>query len=50
MNFPGIFAEARLISDYGPAFADGYSYQEKVRTARILKTIRQLHRLGTDKW
>ena len=46
MNFQQRFEEAKLISEYGPAFADSYEHEDKVRTARLLKTIRQLHEIG----
>ena len=38
--------EQELNSQYGPAFADSYSYQERVRVANILRTIRALHKFG----
>ena len=49
MNFQRRFEEAKLLSQYGPAFASEYSYEDKVRTAKLMKTIRQLHMQGNYK-
>ena len=46
MEFQQKLAEADLDLSYGPAFADSYSYDEKVRIAETIKMIRRLHRQG----
>ena len=46
MDFQRRLAEADLDLTYGPAFADSYSYDEKVRIAETIKMIRRLHRQG----
>ena len=43
-------AEAELIAKYGPAFADSYQYEDRVRVAKVLETIRKLHNRGHTVW
>ena len=46
MEFQQKLAEADLDLSYGPAFADSYSYDEKLRISDTIKMIRRLHRQG----
>ena len=46
MRFQRRIEEEKLNQKYGPAFADSYSYDEKVKVANILQTIRKLHKFG----
>ena len=46
MKFQRRIEEEELNMKYGPAFADSYSYEDKVNVANILRTIRSLHRIG----
>ena len=46
MRFQRRIEEENLNKEYGPAFADSYSYEEKVKVANVLQTIRKLHRFG----
>ena len=48
-QFQKRFEEQKLINEFGPAFADSYEHEDKVRTARLLKTIRQLQMSGNNK-
>ena len=43
-------AEAELINKYGPAFAESYKYEDRVRVAKVLETIRKLHSRGNTLW
>ena len=46
MRFQKRIEEEKLDKKYGPAFADSYSFEEKVKVANILETIRKLHKFG----
>ena len=46
MRFQRRIEEETLNRNYGPAFADSYSYEEKMRVANVLQTIRKLHKFG----
>ena len=46
MRFRRRIEEEKLNRRYGPAFADSYSFEEKVKVANILQTIRKLHKFG----
>lgn len=46
MEFNQRLAEAALDMSYGPAFADSYSFDDKIRIAETIKMIRRLHNQG----
>ena len=46
MEFHQRLAEASLDMSYGPAFADSYSFDDKIRIAETIKMIRRLHNQG----
>ena len=46
MRFRKRIEEEKLDEKYGPAFADSYEYEEKLKVANILQTIRKLHKFG----
>ena len=46
MEFHQSLEEADLDRSYGPAFADSYSLDEKIRIAETIKMIRRLHQHG----
>ena len=46
MKFRKRLEEEELNRRYGPAFADSYSFEDRVNVANILKTIRFLHSIG----
>ena len=46
MEFQQRLAEADLDMSYGPAFADSYSLEDKIRIAETIKMIRRLHYQG----
>ena len=46
MEFQRRLAEADLDMSYGPAFADSYSLEDKIRIAETIKMIRRLHYQG----